>query len=509
VVTAAEYFDEPVSLVVNRQSTRSQVGALTSSHLSFVSAPGGTTLFIASNPHVALQRGFQRRLTVPPGIDTLYIHNLPWLSSVECLQTMSDLTSLVLKDIPIRTLPSFSSLSNLNFLTLDQLHEMREMPLGICDAPKLEQLSVFQMINLVDFSVAFIRGLTTTKETLSHANDPLRLKMLYIDKCSAVVPNEINELLGLEKLHIADCAFDNPLEHPVPNIGLTLRLLTHLDIVGFYDLFVLPDDMSGLTSLLKLSMFRVAIKSIPPSIQDLHKLDSLFLNEVNIKTIPKEVGQLKNLVVLKLQNCPWLEDIEVNFCEKCPLLDKVMVVRCGVSLDVPTKIYWRLVEMTPWMRGMSMIHIKGAPFEEACAFVDGLMAFPPHSLKLVNLDEDCYNYWRDKIPDIQPNALPIYYGDITVHPHFSTMQELMMSDLFGGGNPNFVTPFDMNDVYGLMCCHSIAEERKLLTFALSLHPRLGFGSPVSVLDKYLVAMVLNFATGKTSFEDRFLKLSEG
>jgi len=513
VVPAAEFFETPVSLVT-RRSTRSLSSARSfgDSSLSIVDPTDATTMLIQNDIKISLRREIKRSLTIPDGIQTLFITHVPWLSSVECLQTMSDLTSLVLKDIPIRTLPSFAALSNLNFLTLDQLHEMREMPLGICDAPKLEKLCVFEMINLTEFSVAFIRGMTTTKETLSHPNDPLRLKQVFFDKCSAVVPHEINELFGLQHIRIADCGFNSPVIQRGPNIGLGLGLLTDLTMIGFDGLFVLPDDMSGLTSLLNLSICRVAIDSIPPSIKDLHKLRVLSLNDVNIKTIPKEVGGLKDLRALKVQNCYWLEDSAVNFCEECPRLVMMTFCNCGKNVPVSrTKIYTRLAEMVPLMRGMSVIVIKGAPHEDASALVDGFKAFPSLVLGHMLLDPFCYDYWRAEATD-HHDILPHTYTNITPD-HFPQMDDLMMrllkihpdNNLFRG-NTNITTPFVLHNVFALMMGAFIAEERKLLTFSWCLHPRLGGCSPASVLEKHLVDMILKFATGRTSFKERYSRL---
>lgn len=488
IIPASTFFLTPCYLV-NRRSARSMTQSHNSDYIEH-----DELLVITIDEDRFNTRDMQRELVIPIDTLNLYIVELTWMSTLPCLSSIQDLTSIELDDVPVQTLPSFGPLLNLTEVTLTELHELVDMPVGIGDAPNLKTVCLNGLINLREFSLEFIRRLISTDPRFTSSKDPHRLKNLYIEKCSAVVPHEINELVGLEDLWLTDCGFKGPDIQEFPDIGRTLVDLKRLKVKGFGQYRFLPVDLSGLRSLERLSIMHVGIVSLPPSISNLQALIELHLQSVDITNIPQELGDLKMLKILSIKNCDVLQDSSVDFCAQCPLLEKLVFTSVHQRL---TKMHQRLVEMIPSMRKMIIIEIDGATETDSKSLVDGFMACPPINIKWFVLDGKCYDEWRDRTGNEYP-TLPVAFNLIT-DEDFPVMKAL-----HGGRGPTGVfdndnNPFKMIDTFGMMMNLWLEQHRKIHTFCWSQHIRLGIESPAAKLDAGTLAMVIDFATGKMDF----------
>lgn len=486
LVPAADFFRSEVSLL-NRRSPRSP----SPNHMSAIDSDDDETLVLSNDDTLLLSYDIAREIVIPNDTRKLYIVEVEWLSSLPCLSSLEHLTVLELDDIPVRTLPSFQPLLNLEELTLTELHEMENMPLGIGDAPRLRSLAICGMTSLREFSAAFIRRLTSTDTRYTSSKDPLRLKCLYLEKCRwAVVPEEITELAGLVELWLSDCGSEGPDLQTFPDIGRSLGDLRMLSVCGFASYLSLPEDLSGLTSMRCLRLKKMGLTTIPRSIGRMTSLTELCLEAVMVDVIPKEIEELKCMEILRIKDCNFLEDCEVSLCWKFPLLKQLDF---SLVVNNATNMYKRVIEMMPSTRNLLVLRVFGAPFDDMCSMTECLMAYTAPDLQILVLDDGCYDHWRRLTPDDYP-ALPMTMDAVGDH-HFPLLQ-----DMHGGDRwDDALHPFDLRDVFLVMMNEWVAEERKIKTFAWSQHQRLGAGSHAAQLENVSLNLVLEIAMGRTAF----------
>ena len=78
--------------------------------------------------------------------------------------------------------------------------------------------------------------------------------MLHIERLSYLIPNEINELHGLEYLWLENFTYQH-FSVDFPDIGRTLTARKVLAVLGYPEYNLLPEDLSGLSLSLSLYIY--------------------------------------------------------------------------------------------------------------------------------------------------------------------------------------------------------------------------------------------------------------
>ena len=257
-------------------------------HSAYVETAGFLHGFDMSNIRLGpllttvLTKDMDRRILAPLDMKVLKIEEINWIDILPCLSPLPLLSKLVLKDLPLRSIPSLAPLSNLLDLSLIDLVDMEHLPLGIGNAPVLRSLILRGLIELQEFSTPLI-------DLLSSGLHPRRIRHLLIEKCGCRVPDEISKLVGIEDLWLED-SMDSRGTIIFPEIGRTLTALRNLTVIGYECLGALPSDMSGLTSLVRLKVKNVGLHNFTSSIGQLTALRQLILVNVDVEVVPEELG---------------------------------------------------------------------------------------------------------------------------------------------------------------------------------------------------------------------------
>ena len=83
-----------------------------------------------------------------------------------------------------------------------------------------------------------------------------------------------------------------------------LTQLVHLELLGCASLQTLPADLGKLSSLISLHVKKSAINSLPDSIGDLAKLETLKLSEcISLAALPDSLVKLAALKFLEISDC--------------------------------------------------------------------------------------------------------------------------------------------------------------------------------------------------------------
>lgn len=464
------FFHSPVTLV-NRRSARA-------------ADPNHTTWFEKHNSSVVLglpgstvlTKGMERCLVVHEDTTVLTLEGITWLSSIPWLCSLRVLTRLVLDDLPIRGLPSLGSLVNLLELELANLVDMAHLPIGIGDAPRLRALSMDCLVDLEEFSIPLIRRLSS--ESLAGCC-PRRLKKLHIEKCGCRVPDEINELLGLEEIWLQD-TMDMRVRIPFPEIGRTLTALRTLTVMGYMRLESLPADMSGLTSLERLKIKNAGVH-FDTSLGQLTALKQLIVVQVDVGYVPMELDELVNLEVLKFKECDLLMHIESNFLQTCRKLRKIHFStaddhdRDGMFGD--SIVYWQLAQMVPYMRNVRSFVILGGHEKEMEALADAFRSWPPHRVDDAMFDNSFYNYWRGHAEQ-RESTLPLTSSGIGGYYSRNGRMQAILRE------------------WRLL-------EEKTEVFAMSQHRRLGEHSIASRIDSLVLVTIVDCVLGRMAFHKKW------
>ncbi len=129
-----------------------------------------------------------------------------------------------------------------------------------------------------------------------------------------VEPKEVNELEEVKYLYLR--------VKNITSIGSDIRWyrgLRKLDLSGNF-LRSLPPELFSLSKLNELYLSGNQIKVLPPEIGCLTQLVGLFLSQNQIKELPNELGQLNNLKELDIRANPILQlppVVELLNCEIC------------------------------------------------------------------------------------------------------------------------------------------------------------------------------------------------
>ncbi|KAL0761593.1 hypothetical protein Bca101_077743 [Brassica carinata] len=237
------------------------------------------------------------------------------------------------------------------------------------DCPNVEAL----VLNLSSTSYALPNFIATMKELkvviiINHGIGPAKLtnlsclsslpnlKRIRLEKISITLVDILLSRLGsLEKLSLFMCSFSE-VSYNIEEIAIpeALPSLQEIDINCCYDLEQLPDWVSEVVSLKKLSITNCGKLSVlPKAIGNLSNLEELsdlrFLDITDclaFKKLPLEIGKLRKL-----------DQISMRRCSVCELPDSVrnlknLVVKC----DEETGLLWERLE--PEMRNLRIMMEK-------------------------------------------------------------------------------------------------------------------------------------------------------
>jgi disease resistance protein RPS2 len=100
----------------------------------------------------------------------------------------------------------------------------------------------------------------------------------------------------------------------------------------------LPPSLCLLTKIQSLDMSDCVLEDIS-IVAELKSLEILILERSDIKELPKEIGQLTNLRMLKLTNCCGLRFIPANLISSLTCLEELYMGNCFINWDVKGNTY--------------------------------------------------------------------------------------------------------------------------------------------------------------------------
>jgi hypothetical protein len=123
------------------------------------------------------------------------------------------------------------------------------------------------------------------------------------------------ELTLLPKLKRLSC-HRNKLKNLPTHIGQ----LEQLEVLDLYcnQIEELPEDIGALKNLKRLDLYDNQLTELPESIGDLVNLEDLNIASNPIKDLPETIGELRNLRVFKLHATPISASVRVALREKLP-----------------------------------------------------------------------------------------------------------------------------------------------------------------------------------------------
>lgn len=170
------------------------------------------------------------------------------------------------------------------------------------------------------------------------------------------LPQYLASCQNLEHLNLGD----NKIEDVPMQL---LKNLTKMRELYLYrnKLETLPDEMSCLVALEKLSVSKNNLRTLPETVGDLEHLKELYLNgNAKFTALPGSVGKLGLLRELAARNCPKLKSLprEIETCDSLVELD----IRSGGKKDVckvPQEVTDKLATQKCTVRGAVIKKAKG------------------------------------------------------------------------------------------------------------------------------------------------------
>ena len=219
----------------------------------------------------------------------LHLQNNNLTEVPECIRKIRHLRTLNLADNPIKKLPSW----------LAELSELKVINLYGGDFEKFPEV-LLRMDSLESLSI----GGNPFKTLPDEVCNLTQLKTFYLPASQVEkLPENFGNLNNLERISFQ--ASKKILE--LPASFSKLNKLKYLDL-GHMEFTELPEEVCALTSLEQLSLSReylmedaTPLKTLPPCIGNLVNLRDLFATDCAMESLPKEIGKLKSLEFLQVE----------------------------------------------------------------------------------------------------------------------------------------------------------------------------------------------------------------
>lgn len=236
----------------------------------------------------------EKLLTLPGKIHTrsLRLLDLYGCSNLKTLpEIYGNLESLQIGETAIEELPtSILSLNNLSELDLKDCKYLKNLPSGMRELTSLANLNLHGCSSLEKFP------------ELPKCVKNVCLSHTAIEQ----VPSSIEYLCDVEQLLLRGCTRLASL----PASLCRLKSLKHLDLSYCSNLIDFPDIVEPMEHLITLELQGTGIRELPSSIENLVKLQDLFLNGCkNLEFVPNNISKIDGLKLLNLSNCSKLENL--------------------------------------------------------------------------------------------------------------------------------------------------------------------------------------------------------
>lgn len=199
----------------------------------------------------------------------------------------------------------------------------------------LEQIEVIHELVLSDTNTIDINNLS---------KNLVKLKYLY---CLSITDGNIKELPeSFSKLESLWFLKFNDMD-PEFNYSLLFERISNLKINSLYLTYnrylkTLPSNVGSLKNLKTLSLISSSVSSLPPEIGELYSLEKLDVSETLLDTLPSSIVNLKNLntlillaefkslpqILLKLT---WLRELQIRSYEWEPNYQELFILRKTLS----------------------------------------------------------------------------------------------------------------------------------------------------------------------------------
>ncbi|KAG6557425.1 hypothetical protein Mapa_000694 [Marchantia paleacea] len=286
-------------------------------------------------------------------LETVNLAKLP--NSIWCL---TSLQTLFVGCSSLKTWPSliprpitlggntFSPLSNVKSLTLENLLELPELPDAFGLMRSLEDIKILTL---------------TTLRTLPEVFDKFsRLRHLEIKGCESLesLSTSFGEIPSLTSLELCDLTHLQRLPESlghlkalsdlyIHNVGIVslpestgeLRKLETIRLYNVESLRCLPETIGKLKSLKALSIFcSPDLLSLPDCIGQIDSLESIFITACDrLRSLPESIVQLNNLKKLVLSNCASLQSLP-NDVGLATSLRVISINRCPKFRTLPESV---------------------------------------------------------------------------------------------------------------------------------------------------------------------------
>ena len=203
-------------------------------------------------------------------------------------------TEIIINNDEITELPD-------KFNLLENIWKLALMCINLTSIPN----SIFTLKSLSSFSIVSNKLTTLPLNFTSLIN----LNFISLCDCKSLValPETISNLTKLKTLSLIGCTSLVALPETISN----LTKLETLDISGCTSLVALPETISNLTKLESLEISGcISLVALPASINKLTNLNLLDLSGCNkLKELPVDIGNLKKLVNLNISKCTSLVEL--------------------------------------------------------------------------------------------------------------------------------------------------------------------------------------------------------
>lgn len=240
---------------------------------------------------------------------------------------------------------SFGNLSSLKSLFIINCYKLKFIPLEIGNLGNLSSLDISYNYSLVNFPESITKltklsrlhligyQMSTFSLDLSGNSCLTHLKLGSLRILNLQLPYFEN----LKTLSINDCNVLNNNSHDLPRLLNSSSKLHSLNLDCQY-LQEIPDVFHTLINLQILFLDNGNnIKLLPKSIGNLTQLEILKISKANILELDEQIGKLKNLNLLKLDYCTSLTKISSNLTN-LKKLENIEINNCSSLSNLPTNL---------------------------------------------------------------------------------------------------------------------------------------------------------------------------